>query len=280
LSEESELIRYRWLGGEAMHLDEVSVDTCGQVVIGCYGGSTTAGAEKNEDGALVWCAADGSWEFALLLDSHDTAESAALVIEAVEGEAAGLVTELIGPVRAAFAGVHQRLLSLFGSDEFLDRCRHVRGETACLFCVRKERFLWWLSVGDCALYLLHPDLARRGQYALNQRSFFEWIGQANSLALTAPCYASGVRELREGASTICMATDGLLECGSRPFAEPPIVYAQFHRDPAADPSWETSRVREALQKVSDQGGRDSATVITWAYPNTEAALSPSDALSD
>ena len=88
------LIRwFRWLGSEAPHLDAPFMATCRHVVIGCYGGNTGAGATRNEDGALVWCAGDGSWEFALLLDAHGSAESAALVLTAVEAEATALLTE-------------------------------------------------------------------------------------------------------------------------------------------------------------------------------------------
>ena len=48
--------KHRWLGSQLPHLDRPAIVVCGNVVIGCYGGNTSAGAHKNEDAALVWCA--------------------------------------------------------------------------------------------------------------------------------------------------------------------------------------------------------------------------------
>lgn len=50
---------FRWLGCETMHLDQVVTTPCGHVIVGCYGGHSAAGADRNEDACLVWCAADG-----------------------------------------------------------------------------------------------------------------------------------------------------------------------------------------------------------------------------
>ena len=47
----------------------------------------------------------------------------------------------------------------------------IKGETACLLCVRKENYIWWLSIGDCLVYVFHEELHKLGQYALNQRHF-------------------------------------------------------------------------------------------------------------
>src|SRR5439155_2839921 len=124
------------------------------------------------------------------------------------------------PVVSAFSSLHRHLLALFHSPVFREKCARVQGETACLIGARKGPYHWWLSVGDCLVYVFHPELARLGQFALNQRSFFEWIGRANSLGLPVPCHASGVRELRRGENRILMTTDGLLEFGTRPFEDP------------------------------------------------------------
>ncbi|MEK4512079.1 hypothetical protein [Paenibacillus sp. FSL K6-2524] len=60
-------------------------------------------------------------------------------------------------------------------------------------------------------YLFHPDLAKFNQYGLNQRQFFEWVGQVNTFDLSVPCYTSGRRQLRYGSNYIVLATDGVLE---------------------------------------------------------------------
>jgi serine/threonine protein phosphatase PrpC len=245
------------------------------VVIGCYGGCSGAGAVHNEDGALVWCASDGSWEFALLLDAHASVESADLVLEVVEGAEPAIASALSQPVDAAFAALQACVLALLRSPDFRARCRSVQGETACLICARKSRFLWWLSVGDCVLYLFHPELAALGQLALNQRSFFEWIGRANSLDLPVPCYTSGTRELRGGENRILMTTDGLLECGSRPFEDPRELYALFTSTEQGGELDHETGVRAALARVREQQGRDSATLIAWSCRVEERGLYPS-----
>ncbi|HYN88795.1 MAG TPA: protein phosphatase 2C domain-containing protein [Ardenticatenaceae bacterium] len=260
-----QILAHRWLGADAPYLDAPFVTRCGSVVAGCYGGSTAVGADKNEDGALVWCAADGSWEFALLLDAHFSSQSATLILGAIEAEGRILRRLLDQPAESAFPSLHQHLYALFRSPAFRAECRQVIGEASCLICARKENFLWWLNVGDCVAYLFHPELARLGQYALNQRSFFEWIGHTNTFDLPVPCYATGTRELFRGQSRIVMVTDGLLEFGRRPFENPVHLYRLFmasHRGGADD--LETN-VRAALAQVHQGNGRDSATIVAWNY---------------
>lgn len=266
---------FHWLGDRAPHLDAPAIDTCGPVAIGRYGGCRATGADKNEDGALVWCAADGAWEFALLLDAHASAESAALVLATVAGEERAIAALLGRPIATAFGSLERHLLVLFGSPDFRARCQRVRGETACLICARKAGFLWWFSVGDCAAYLLHPELAALGQVALNQRHFYEWIGRVGTFDLAVPCYTRGVRELRAGRNTVVMATDGLLECGARPFDDPGAVYRWFAPPHPPGEGGLAGRVRAALLRVQGEQGRDSATVIAWHHDNPQAGARPS-----
>jgi hypothetical protein len=229
------------------------------MVIGLYGGNSRAGARKNEDGALVWCPADGGWEFAVLLDAHFSVDSAKLVVDAVQAERDAITSMLVRPIDTAFEALHRHLLALFRSPEFRERCAQAYGEASCLICARKSAFLWWLSVGDCVVYLLHPRLARLGQYALNQRSYFEWIGHDNTFDLPVPCYASGVRRLLPGYNMVVMATDGLLECGRRPFENPANLYEAFTRPQGGL----VQAVHAVLSRVHQERGRDSATVIAW-----------------
>jgi hypothetical protein len=264
---------YRWLGVTAPCLDTPVVAACGPLVIGQYGGHSGAGATKNEDGALVWAAGDGGpadWELALVLDAHATAESAALVLEAVEAERDTIAALLEGSVASAFGELERHFVNLFSSTDFRARCAQVQGETACLIAVRKARFLWWFSVGDCVIYLFHPDLARLGQYALNQRQFFEWLGQVHTFNLSAPCYSTGTRELRTGHNVILLTTDGLLECGAQPFADPAKLAALF-----AGKTDIAAGVHAALAQVHHEQGADSATLIAWCYDNREEAAQPS-----
>lgn len=254
--------RAYWLGAETMHLDAPSISQCGPIVLGCYGGNTLAGADRNEDAALVWCAADGAWEFAALLDAHYSAESAALVLEALDAERDAIGAILAGPVAEFAPALGAHLVGLFGSAAFRARCREVTGEASVLLCARRDRFLWWLAVGDVVLYLFHPELARLGQYMLTQRNFFEWIGERNTFDLPVPCYTTGVRELLPGANTILLATDGLFEYAGSPFADPARLARLFT---VGAPSALPDHAREALGQVHRGRGRDSATLIAWRH---------------
>ncbi len=261
---------FRWVGGEAMFLDTVDVTACSRVVIGRYGGRTSAGADKNEDAALVWCAPDGGWELALLVDAHFSAESATLIVETVAGQASRIGAILTGSLREMPDALRSFFVALFGSQGFREQCRRVSGEASCLICVRRGQFLWWFSVGDCLLYLLHPELARFGQYTLNQRNFFEWIGQRNTFDLAVPCYSSGTRALPRGPSRVVLSTDGLFECGqpgAPGFSDPADVYRHFIADHGASLE---PRVCAALERVHTLRGADSATVIAWSYDGQRA----------
>lgn len=74
--------QYSWVGNIEMCLGEISVKQYGDIVLGKYGGNKSAGAKKNEDGALVW--SNGEWEFAAILDGHNSVESVDLVVNTIE----------------------------------------------------------------------------------------------------------------------------------------------------------------------------------------------------
>jgi serine/threonine protein phosphatase PrpC len=152
----------------------------------------------------------------------------------------------------------------------------VRGETACLICTQTQQFLFWFSVGDCVAYVLHPEFARLGQYALNQRQFYEWIGRANTFDRQVPCYTSGVRELRQSDHVIALITDGLLECGARPFADPQTLYDSLTSRNIHGLITLESNVGNVLQRVHAEQGQDSATIVAWQYVGNQTGASPSE----
>lgn len=268
---EQEPFKFSWVGSEDMYLDQIVTAVYQCMVIGRYGGSTAAGADKNEDGAYVLNKPDGSWEFVMLLDAHQTAESAELLVRTIGGEAEEISRLLSLPVSEAFAALERVLLSIFKSEAFIRQCKQVTGETACLICVRKENYIWWLSVGDNSVYLLHPDLAVRGQILLNQRNYYEWIGHVNTFEQPVACYSSGIRELRPGHNVIVMTTDGLLEYGERVLEDPRKLYLAFQEEQGLEKC-----VGDLLKGVHQGQGRDSATVVAWSYYNRRNAAMPSD----
>ena len=71
-----------WVGSEEDFVDERDVRWVNRVAVGRFGGNSSAGQTKNEDGCVIWQTED--WEFAAILDAHKSAESAKLVIDTLE----------------------------------------------------------------------------------------------------------------------------------------------------------------------------------------------------
>jgi serine/threonine protein phosphatase PrpC len=263
---------FSWVGSEEDFVDRPSVLQLKHIVVGRYGGNSTAGQSKNEDGCMVWFSQEEDWELSVVLDAHYSAESAESILELFGQEETAIRRILTLPkVHHAFRDLEEKVLDMFHSEEFLDTCRKVKGETACLIAARKGRYVWWLSVGDCLLYLFHPELARMGQYQINQRQFYEWIGRVNTFAQEVPCYTVGRRELRKGENRLFLTTDGLVECPGAPYLDPIQIEKAFYGGiPAAD------AVHSMLETIRQHGVRDSATIITWNIGLICDAVLPSD----
>ncbi len=263
-----------WIGGHDPHFDHVQVTKCSNVEMGVFGGNTAAGAFHNEDGALIWTDATKGWTFAAVLDGHAGFDSTEAVISLLE-RGQSTITELLnGPSGEAFPAVHSYLMEALTSEEFVEECRNRTGETAVLICVQKGGFLWWMSIGDNLLYVMHPELSRLGQYTLNTRHFFQWVGRANSLTLDVPAYSTGTFELRQGLNRILLLTDGVLEFEGRPFESGTRLLATLG-EPGSDPENDQSAVRPILSAVQEANGRDSATIVAWDVDVERAPLQPS-----
>ncbi|MEM9807445.1 MAG: PP2C family serine/threonine-protein phosphatase [Cyanobacteria bacterium P01_D01_bin.56] len=258
LTEEAVLLR--WEGKNEPCLDKPRITQVGHVILGCYGGNSTAGAKKNEDAAFILAAQNQSWTFTSICDAHCSSESASLIVELLHKNTEAITHCLSQPVGTAFVKLEQFILGKLLTPSFQQACHNVKGETAVLLCAQKDTFLWWLSIGDNLIYLFHPEFARLGQFALNQRHFSEWIGYANSLALDVPCYTRGVTELRKGINNIMLLTDGVLEFEGSPFMSSTYLYElyQYHSNR------HNQVVKEILQTVHDYQGRDSATIISFS----------------
>lgn len=261
--------KFSWIGSEKDYIDDIEVQSIGRVTVGLFGGNSSAGQYKNEDGCIVWTGED--WEFAAILDAHYSAESAELIIrtlEEYEHELMGLIS------KPGFHHVQEKLLAIFQSDKFLDQCKMVKGETACLFCIRKDNYLWWLSVGDCVVYVFHPDFIALNQFQLNQRQFYEWIGQVNTFEKAVPCLTSGIRELRKGGNHIFMTTDGLLECPEEPFSNPMDLVNIL------DANQVEAAFSLILNKIEECNVRDSTTMIGWTVDISQKGSIPSDVVQN
>ncbi|AFS70612.1 MULTISPECIES: protein phosphatase 2C domain-containing protein [Exiguobacterium] len=257
----------RWIGSENTFVDDISIESIGPITVGRFGGCSRSGQSKNEDGCLIWIGQD--WEWTMLLDAHDTAESASLVVDQFTKHRI-VIEQILGEEPATmFFSLERLVLDLLQEESFRTACHDVQGETACLFLVRKGKYVWWLSVGDVVAYLFHPDLRKHRQFKLNERQFFEWIGRVNTFDLPVPCYTRGIRELRRGGNRILLTTDGLIECPGTPFQDSAKVEVVFERPETA--------VESLLTTIEQHGVRDSTTLLTWEVVIDETVTEPGNA---
>ncbi|WEG13258.1 protein phosphatase 2C domain-containing protein [Pullulanibacillus sp. KACC 23026] len=260
---------FSWVGSQKHYIDELNVlEFSNNMVIGRFGGNSSAGQYKNEDGCLIW--ADEDWEFVILLDAHNTAQSAELIISTIKYNQEKLIDLLNLRINQAFHEVNNFLLSVFSSKEFREECQKIKGETACLIVCRKGRYIFWLSIGDCALYLNHPELSALGEYQQNHRSFYEWIGQVSAFNYSIPCFSTGIKEMRKGKTQLFLTTDGLLECPNANLSSPKDIFHMIESVPIKE------GVIALLNKIKEKNVRDSTTIISWEVINTDDALMPSD----
>ncbi|MCA0969307.1 protein phosphatase 2C domain-containing protein [Halobacillus litoralis] len=214
-----------WLGEDAPFIDRVFVESpANRVTIGRFGGDSNEGQTKNEDGCLVWWDQDKDWEFAVLLDAHDTAQSAQLVLNYIKNAEDDLKDLFRMDTGQAFNELEVYVLSMFKSERFRNACETIQGETSCVLVFRKDHYLWWFSVGDCILHLYHDELAEWGEFQQNHRSFYEWIGENSTFNRSIPCYSTGRKELRQGQNIICLTTDGLLESKQLSYQNPVLIF--------------------------------------------------------
>ncbi|WP_096154281.1 MULTISPECIES: protein phosphatase 2C domain-containing protein [Bacillus] len=261
-----------WVGSQENFVDTPDIHQLNQVFVGRYGGNSNAGQYKNEDGCLVWENEKEDWEFAILLDAHNSSESAEIILELFNKEKKPIKYLLSQPTTyQTFKKVEEKILTMFQSEDFLSTCQNITGETACLIVVRKDKYVWWFSVGDCVLYLFHKELTALGQYQLNQRHFFEWIGQVNTFEQVVPCYSTGIRELRKGVNHLFLTTDGLIECPNEPYSNPINIYNSF-----ISSFNDESILQSMLDTIKENGVRDSTTIISWKIIVYKEATRPSE----
>ncbi len=254
---------HTWVGYEKPYLASPNISTCGSMLVGCYGGNKSAGAIKNED--AVWCLVGETWQLGIIFDAHNSSESAVYLVDLFSTFQLKFEQIMSEKLPYAFSQLQQFIIKLLGEQEF----KNIQGETSILICAHKDGFLWWFCIGDNLACLLHPELIQFGQYALNQRSFYEWVGEANTFALPVACYSSGIRELRQGKNIIVMVTDGLLEFGSRSFENSTYFYNHFTR-----PKHLRKAVQSALDSVHTTQGKDSATIVVWTVDNNRTVTYP------
>lgn len=260
---------FSWCGDQKSFIDTINIQNVGFARIGYFGGNSSAGQYKNEDGCLVWVDEENKWEFAVILDAHNSTESIHVILQHFAMKKAEWQALFYLSVEQVFGRIEKAMLKMFQDEAFLTDCRSIQGETACLIIFRKDKYIWWFSVGDCLAFLFHPELVQLAQYQINQRQFYEWIGQVNTFEQSVPCYSSGIRELRSGMNRIFLTTDGLLECPNEPFAAKGIY--RLIMDDTIEQGIEI-----LLRTIQENGIRDSTTIIAWDVHVTKTVTKPSN----
>lgn len=265
------MTEYQWVGSQKTFLDEIDIlQLDNDMILGRFGGNSSAGQYKNEDGCLIWIDQDNKWEFVIILDAHNSAQSAELVVNTFNSNKESINKFLKLETNEAFIHIHNHILGIFCGHEFKAACKKIIGETACLIVIRKENYLWWFSIGDCVLYLNHPELSSLGEYQQNHRSFYEWVGQKSTFNKKVPCYSAGTKELRKGENHLLLTTDGLIECPDTTFNLPETIFERFVG------LSNKCGVKELLETIKKNNVRDSTTIISWKIINNENATMPSD----
>ncbi|WP_218124010.1 protein phosphatase 2C domain-containing protein [Shouchella lonarensis] len=260
---------YSWTGKQEPFLSQPTVLSIENTTLGMYGGNVNAGAHKNEDALLLLTGSD--WTFGVIIDAHHSSESAACIISELDRHHKNIEEILSRTVSSAITRIDLYMKEMLLSDAFKRKCASVKGEASCLICVQKGQSLWWLSIGDCSLYVFNEELASFHQYRMNQRQFFEFVGENSSLALDVPCYTTGVRELRNGKNVVLLATDGLYHQEDSLFLDDETLSSWITRDGDMK-----SHFSHILNKIHVENGIDSATLIGWAYENNEQGVYPAN----
>jgi len=216
-----------WNGSKSNDIDRIIIEKVDHVTSGRYGGSSQSGAYKNEDGYIIL--KEDTYVFSVLFDAHTSNDSVLLVSQVLTSHM-DEIKAICSSDQNEFSSLQSKILDLLMSPDMTNHAKTLKGETAILFCLQKDDYLWWLSIGDNSLYLYHEEYKALGQYRLNQRVFYQWFGKANSLGLKRPCYSSGSIQLRLGLNKIVMLTDGVLEIDQRPFEDNEYLYKAFENN--------------------------------------------------
>ncbi|MCP3740931.1 protein phosphatase 2C domain-containing protein [Rossellomorea sp. BNER] len=261
---------FSWVGSKTNLVDQININNIKHISLGRFGGNSVAGQYKNEDGCLIWTDDKQDWEFVVLLDAHNSAKSAELVLKQFSMSKDEIQNILSLPYEQTLKRLEGTVLRMFQDEKFIEDCRKVKGETACLIVLRKDKYLWWFSIGDCISYLFHPELAKLGQYQINQRQFYEWVGQVNTFEQIVPCYSRGIRELRKGMNRILLTTDGLVECPNEPYSNPKDIFNDM-KDHQLNEG-----IMALLITIKENNVRDSTTIISWDVNISIDVTNPSD----
>ncbi|WP_225223851.1 PP2C family serine/threonine-protein phosphatase [Solibacillus merdavium] len=112
------MYKFSWVGSEKHFVDIPNIQQVNNLTIGRFGGNSSAGQYKNEDGCIVWSNEEQNWEFVVLLDAHNSAESAELVINTITEEEQNLTAIFNMPLPESFNQMDKYIVHIFQNPLF------------------------------------------------------------------------------------------------------------------------------------------------------------------
>ncbi|SNZ15291.1 hypothetical protein SAMN05421503_2596 [Terribacillus aidingensis] len=251
-----QMYSYSWNGEVKSYLDQVDLSSYQHMWIGRFGGSILHGAHKNENACLILTGPD--WELAVIMGAQHTVESAAFIADSLMLRQRKIIETLDEDTSSAMKKIDSFLMSMFNSVRFRSTAAKVNGNSSCLISVRKAGYLYWLSIGDNALFLLPPSEAHTSSVQMNQQHRSGWIGADNTFDQEVPAYNMGIIPLSKGRNSILLTTSGLQRFPVSPYKNPSRVQRAFTKSESV-PRF----LHRLLTNAQSAGAVESITLIGW-----------------
>ncbi|MFP7494643.1 hypothetical protein SFC66_12710 [Terribacillus saccharophilus] len=251
-----QMYSFNWNGEIKSYLDQVDLNRYQHVWIGRFGGSIAHGAFKNENGCLIFTGSD--WELAVIMGAEHTVESATFIADSLILRQRKIMETLDEDVSSAMKKIDSFLMSMFNSVRFRSTAAKVTGNSSCLISVRKAGYLYWLSIGENALFHLSSSLNRSNSIQLNQQSSFSRIGADNTFDQEVPAYNMGIVPLTKGSNHILLSTIGLQSFPVSPYKSASRLQRTFKQSHSM-PYF----IQTLLRNAQAAGAAESITLIGW-----------------
>lgn len=251
-----QMYSYSWNGEMKSYLDQVDLHRYQHIWIGRFGGSIAHGAYKNEDACLIFTGSD--WELAAIMGAEHTVESAAFIADSLILRQRKIIETLEEDVSSAIKKIDSFLMSMFNSVRFRSTAAKVNGNSSCLIAVRKAGYLYWLSIGENALFHLSSISDHSSSIQLNQQNRSSRIGADNTFDQEVPAYNMGIIPLADGSNHILLSTIGLQCFPVSPYKNAFRLQRAFNKSESAPHFLQT-----LLRNAQAAGAAESITLMCW-----------------
>jgi len=152
-----------------------SVTNCGDMLLVYNGGNSSAFLLNATD-----------WEFAFLASSENSVQTTDLLAKIFELT----YHELCIALQSDLVSAQTYLTKFLQSDFFKEKCRDAQGNASVFITIRKDNYLFWLSVGTIKCYIVSAE-----QHELLEGAHGSSVGKVNTFEEPTPIHASGTTKL-------------------------------------------------------------------------------------